>query len=98
MRPVAWSISVVWTVAISCRPRLFRTISRPLESGAYRKLRSPPPGSVDRIVAVSDFSGLASSDWAFASAAAIAPIELLHRCTAGLPSDRFEADGAGFRP
>jgi len=33
MRPASESIAVVCTVAISCRPRLFRTISSPLESG-----------------------------------------------------------------
>ena len=42
--PAAWSTAVVCTVAISCCPRVLRTISSPLESGAYRKLRSPSPG------------------------------------------------------
>jgi hypothetical protein len=33
-RPVSLSISVDWMVAISCRPRLLRIMSRPLDSGA----------------------------------------------------------------
>ena len=32
--PAAWSIEVVCIVAISCCPRVLRTISSPLESGA----------------------------------------------------------------
>ena len=32
--PASLSISVDWMVAISCRPRLLRTMSRPLDSGA----------------------------------------------------------------
>src|ERR1700678_2657331 len=49
------------------------------------------------MVAVSDFSGLASSDCAWASAAAIAPIDSLDRCMAGLPIEKIEADRAGLR-
>ena len=33
-RPACLSISVAWIVAISCRPRLLRTMSNPLDSGA----------------------------------------------------------------
>ena len=33
-RPPSLSISVDWIVAISCRPRLLRTMSKPLDSGA----------------------------------------------------------------
>ena len=32
--PAAWSIAVVCIVAISCRPKVLRTISSPLASGA----------------------------------------------------------------
>jgi hypothetical protein len=32
--PESWSIAVVWMVAISCWPRLFRTMSSPLASEA----------------------------------------------------------------
>ena len=32
--PATWSIAVVCTVAISCCPRVLRTISSPLASGA----------------------------------------------------------------
>src|SRR5580658_7002208 len=49
------------------------------------------------MVAVSDFSGLASSACALASAAAIAPIVSLDRCMARLPIKKIEADRAGFR-
>src|ERR1700694_4879237 len=48
------------------------------------------------MVAVSDFSGLASSIWAFASAPAIAPIVSLERCMTGLLLIEIKADGAGF--
>jgi hypothetical protein len=50
------SIAVVCTVAISCLPKALRTISSPLESEAYRNVRSPSRGNGDRMVAVSDFS------------------------------------------
>src|SRR5437870_2324686 len=82
--PASLSIAVVCTAAISCRPRLLRTISSPLERGAYRKARSPPRGPGAEIIAVSDFSGLVSSVCALASAAAIAPIDSLDRCMAAL--------------
>src|SRR5258708_34322797 len=62
--PVDWSIAVVWMVAISCWPRLLRTISRPMASKAKRKVRSASLGNGARMVAVSDFSGLISSTWA----------------------------------
>src|SRR6516162_698448 len=48
------------------------------------------------MVATSDFSGLVSSAWAFASAAAIVPIDSLHRCMAGLHFKKIEADRARF--
>jgi hypothetical protein len=32
--PAVSSIDVVWTVAISCRLKVLRTMSRPLDSGA----------------------------------------------------------------
>jgi hypothetical protein len=32
--PAAWSIEVVCTVAISCCPKVLRTMSSPLDSGA----------------------------------------------------------------
>jgi hypothetical protein len=88
--PAALSISVVCTVAISCRPNDLRTISSPLERDAYRNVRSASRGNGDRIVAVSDFSGLVSSAWALARAAAIAPIESLDRCMAILPDEQLK--------
>ncbi len=33
-RPASLSMPVAWIVAISCRPRLLRTMSNPLDSGA----------------------------------------------------------------
>src|SRR5438445_9865891 len=48
------------------------------------------------MVAVSDFSGLASSIWAFANAPAIAPMVSLERCTTDLRYLEVKADGAGF--
>src|SRR6266436_1534633 len=48
------------------------------------------------MVAVSDFSGLASSICALASAPAIAPIDSLERCMTNLRHLEVKADGAGF--
>src|SRR5580700_10187258 len=93
----ASSIAVVCTVAISCLPSAFRTISSPLESEAYRKVRSPSLGNGDRMVAVSDFSGLVSSACALASAAAMVPMDSLDRCMVGLLGDKVEAHRSGFR-
>src|SRR5216684_2413438 len=50
------------------------------------------------MVAVSDFSGLASSIWAFARAPAIAPMVSLERCMTDLRQLEVKADGAGFGP
>src|ERR1700691_1883095 len=49
------------------------------------------------MVATSDFSGLASSVWALARAPAMAPIDSLDRCIAGLHFEEIEADGPGFK-
>src|ERR1700687_2609446 len=49
------------------------------------------------MVATSDLSGLLSSDCALARAPAIAPIDSLERCIAGLHFQEIEADGAGLR-
>src|SRR4029077_1612876 len=97
--PAAWSIAVVCTVAISCWPNVLRTISSPLESGAYRNCRAPPSPSRGSIVPMSDFSGLASSICALANAVASAAIEGLDRCMAPLLSrlcQKVKADGTGF--
>src|SRR5689334_11269307 len=44
-----------------------------------------------------DFSGLVNSVWALASAAAIVPIDSLHRCMTRLLVHKVKADSAGFR-
>src|SRR5262249_57301028 len=49
------------------------------------------------MVAINDFSGLMSSDWALASALAIAPIDSLERCMIALRPNGLETDGARFR-
>src|SRR2546423_288739 len=49
------------------------------------------------MVAVSDFSGLVSSPWALANAAAMAPMVSLERCMIRLHFHQVKADGAGFR-
>src|SRR6266536_23291 len=84
-------------MAICCWPRALRTMSSPLESGAYRKLRAPSPGLSAPMVATSDFSGFESSDCALASAAASAAIDSLDRCMGGLRFDDVEADCACLR-
>src|SRR5271169_3110207 len=51
------------------------------------------------MVATSAFSGLVSSAWALASAAAIAPMVSLDRCMAPLPTgEQIEADRPRLRP
>src|ERR1700722_18546270 len=49
------------------------------------------------MVATSDFSGLVSSACAFASAAAIAPIDSLDRCTVLLRRKEIETNSARLR-
>src|SRR6516225_4082902 len=72
-------------------------MSRPLESGAYRKLRSPSPGRPVRMVAVSDFSGLMSSAWALAKAEASAATDSLDRGMTGLGLKNIKAHRPRFR-
>src|ERR1700681_375770 len=50
------------------------------------------------MVAVSDFSGLVSSPWALASAAAMAPMDSLERCIGRLHLHQVEAERTAFRP
>src|SRR5215210_4822127 len=49
------------------------------------------------MVAVSDFSGLVSSIWALARAAAMAPIVSLERCIGHLQLHEVKADGTRLR-
>jgi hypothetical protein len=63
------------TVAISCRLRVVRTMSRPLARDAYRKVRSFR-GNGEWSVAVSVFSGLTNLACALARVAAMAPIRV----------------------
>src|SRR5580704_11658630 len=97
IHPASLSIEVVCTVAISCPPGDLRTISRPAGGAAWRWVCSLSRGCEARMGAVRDFAGLASSDCALASAAAIAPIVSLARCMARLPIQKIEADRAGLR-
>src|SRR6516164_3379589 len=83
--------------AISCSLSVLRTISSPLERGAYRKLRALSPGRPPAMVAVSDFSGLTRCACAFASAAARAANDSLDRCTGGLRVENVKAHRARFR-
>ena len=53
-------------------------------------------GNGERMVAIRDFSGLVSSPWALASAAAMAPMVSLERCIGGLHVHEVEADRARF--
>jgi hypothetical protein len=54
----SFSIAVDWTIAVAWRPRLLRAISRPLDSGAYRKARPGLRGDEAAMMPTSDFSGL----------------------------------------
>src|SRR5215831_1354716 len=71
-------------------------MSRPLDNGAYRKLRSPSRGKGDRMVATSDFSGLVSSACALASAAAMVPMVSLERCMAALYAQDIKGHRTGL--
>src|ERR1700674_3251953 len=73
-------------------------MSRPLEGGAYRKVRAPSPGRSAPMVATSDFSGFESSDCALARAAASAAIDSLDRCMVPLRLEEIEAHGSRSRP
>src|SRR5215469_10711848 len=95
--PTLSSIEVVCTVAISCWLRVLRTMSSPLDNGAYRKDRSDPLVWSDRIIPTKDFSGLTNCAWALASAAAIVPMVSLECCMVTLGFEEVEADGARFR-
>src|SRR6516162_9315164 len=72
-------------------------MSSPLESGAYRKLRSPSPGRPVWMVAVSDFSGLTSSAWALAKAEASAATVSLDRGMGRLRLQHIKAHRSRFR-
>src|SRR5262245_14631746 len=90
-------MAVVCKVAISCCPSVLRTMSSPLESGAYRKLRSPSPARPVRMVAVSDFSGLVSSACALAKAEASAATVSLDRGMGCLRLQHVKAHRSRFR-
>ena len=76
-------------------PKVLRTMSRPLDNGAYRNARSDPPGP-SRMVPTNDFSGLLSSIWALAKAAARLAIDSLDRCMAFLRLNEVETHCARF--
>src|SRR5262249_1238523 len=95
--PAVWSMAVICKVAISCCPSVLRTMSSPLDSGAWRKLRSRSPGGPVRMVAVSDFSGLMSSAWALANAEASAATVSLDRGMGRLHLQHIKAHRARFR-
>jgi hypothetical protein len=97
IRPLSRSMAVLWMVAISCWPRHLRTMSSPVESEARRNVRWPSRGNGDSMVAVSDFSGLAISACALASAVARAPILWLDRCMARLLTRDVKADRPRLR-
>src|SRR5689334_16884224 len=71
-------------------------MSRPLAREAYRNVLSLSRGKGEWMVATRDFSGLLSSAWAFASAAAIAPMVSLLRCMGDLQIEEIETDGSGL--
>src|SRR5262249_35191546 len=71
-------------------------MSRPLERGAYRNCRVLPSAPPASIVPMRDFSGLASSICALASAPASAAMDGLDRCMTRLRGERIKTDGARF--
>src|SRR5262249_8145554 len=95
--PAVWSMAVACTVAISCWPRVLRTMSSPLEGGAKRKLRSPSPARPVRIFGLRNFSGLTSSAGALAKAEASAATVSLDRGMNGLHLQHIKAHCSRFR-
>src|SRR5262249_5954970 len=93
---ISWSIMVVCNVAISCCPNTLRTMSRPLDSDAYRTERPGSSGRLPGKVPVNDFSGLVSTTCALARAAAREEIDSLDRCIAHLRLDHLETDRPGL--
>ena len=71
----------------------YRARSKAMRSGTCDRLPSGT-GTVWWRPAI--FPGLVSSDWALASALAMAPIDSLERCMIDLRSYEVETDGAGF--
>ena len=72
-----------------------RTIVRARSrAGHTGRTGSVPLRCSDRMVPISDFSGLTSCAWALASAAAIVPIVSLDRCMTSLRFEEIEADCA----
>src|SRR5580704_16151626 len=80
------------------RSATMRTISSPLDNGAYRKLCSGPPRCPEAIVATSDFSGLTSLACALESAAARLAMDWLDLCMAPLHAEEIKAHRARFGP
>src|SRR3954468_16268868 len=72
---------------------LAHELQPPRERGIAKAALSPARDG-EGIVAAQDFSGLASSACALASAAALAPMLWLGRAMAGLPTREREADRA----
>jgi hypothetical protein len=90
----AGSSRVVWMTAISCSPKHWRTISRPL--GRNRKVRCVSPDAPVIMHPASDFSGLTNRACALARAAARAATDSLDCCTGGLRPHEIEAHCARF--
>ena len=84
-------------MAISCWPRILRTISSPLAQGRIpeRPVDSAwairPDGDDERLLRIDKL------DWALARAAAKVAMDSLVRCMAALRVEEVETDGAGFR-
>jgi hypothetical protein len=70
---------------------------QPARQGCVAECPVPLAGNGERIEAIRDFSGLVSSAWALARAAAMAPIDSLERCIGYLHVHQIKTDGAGFR-
>src|SRR5882757_7210739 len=84
--PTVRSIDVAWTAASSCLPSVLRTVSKPLSNEARWDASSPSPVRPPaRVVAVSENSGLSSSDWTFTRAAANAAKPSLDGSKGDLP-------------
>jgi hypothetical protein len=78
-----------------CNLVLAQDLADDIEPARERGVAKGPVGvsrEGDRIVATSNFSGLASSARALTSAAAMVPIDSVQRCMARLRLEEIEAD------
>src|ERR1700692_2454815 len=90
-RPAVWSMAVVYTVAISCWPRVLRTISSPLDNGAY-----PMAKARKDTLGVSKVTGVADAGYSSGTAAAACEADGITACVPTNRSIHSQGNGTMF--